>query len=209
MAFHHSERIFLRVVDAELEVALQQTDKTLMPITVPADWTKWANGIPKAFYDILALEGAQNALPVDMKLVGGSLGAYAVLQAIDHSIDHSWGGSIIYGLGSAALVGLSTFLIVPRYDTREKTIQTTIALAGVGAIIALTSIVLHFVFAVALPPPLPTERLVNFLLFPLCLWNFFAFTYLYRHAKLRSVPAFAFAATIVIILDFIMAKLLH
>ncbi len=209
MAFHHSERSLLRVVDAEIEVALQQTDKTLMPISVPADWTKWANGIPKAFYDILALEGAQNALPADMNLLYGSLGAYAVLQGVDHSIDHSWGGSIIYGLGSAALVGLSTFLVVPRYDTREKTIQTTIALAGVGAIIALTSIVLHFVFAVALPPPLPTERLVNFLLFPLCLWNFFAFTYIYRHAKLRSVPAFSFAAAIVIILDFIMARLLH
>ena len=78
-----------------------------------------------------------------------------------------------------------------------------------GAIIALTSIVLHFVFAVALPPPLPTERLVNFLLFPLVLWNFFAFTYVYRHAKLRSVPAFSFAATFVIIVDFIMARLLH
>ena len=138
-----------------------------MAINVPADWTKWGNGIPKAFYDILALEGAQNALPVDMKLVGGSLGAYAVLQTIDHAIEHSWGGSIIYGLLSAALVGVSTFLVVPRYDTREKTIQTTIALAGVGAIIALTSIILHFVFSVALPPPLPTERLVNFLLFPL------------------------------------------
>jgi hypothetical protein len=180
-----------------------------MAINVPADWTKWGNGIPKAFYDILALEGAQNALPVDMKLVGGSLGAYAVLQAIDHAIEHSWGGSIIYGLLSAALVGVSTFLVVPRYDTREKTIQTAIALAGIGAIIALTSIILHFVFSVALPPPLPTERLVNFLLFPLTLWNFFAFTYIYRHAKLRSVPAYSFAAAIVIILDFVMAKLLH
>ncbi|MFY9655962.1 MAG: hypothetical protein WAK01_05145 [Methylocystis sp.] len=209
MAFHHSERCLLPGVDAGIEGALQQMDKTLMPITVPAEWTKWANGIPKAFYDILALEGAQNALPVNMNLLGGSLGAYAVLQAIDHSLEHSWGGSIIYGLGSAALVGVSTFLFVPRYDTREKTIQTTIALAGVGAIIAFASIVLHFVFAVALPPPLPTERLVNFLLFPLVLWNFFAFTYLYRHAKLRSVPAFSFAAAIVIILDFVMARLLH
>jgi len=180
-----------------------------MPINVPAAWTNWANGTPKAFYNILALEGAQNALPVSRNLVGGSLGAYAVLQAIEHSIDHSWGGSIIFGLASAALVGVSTALVVPRYDTREKTIQTTIALAGIGAIIAFASIVLHFVFAVALPPPLPTERLVNFLLFPLVLWNFFAFTYVYRHAKLRSVPAFSFAATFVIIVDFIMARLLH
>jgi hypothetical protein len=180
-----------------------------MAINVPADWTKWGNGIPKAFYDILALEGAQNALPANINLVGGSLGVYAVLQAIDHSIEHSWTGSFFYGLGSAALVGVSTFLVVPRYDTREKTIQTAIALAGIGAIIALTSIVLHFVFSVALPPPLPTERLVNFLLFPLTLWNFFAFTYIYRHAKLRSVPAFSFAAALVIILDFVMARLLH
>jgi hypothetical protein len=65
------------------------------------------------------------------------------------------------------------------------------------------------VFAVALPPPLPTQRLVNFLLFPLVIWNFFAFTFIYRHAKLRSLPAFVISATFVIIVDFILGRLLH
>jgi hypothetical protein len=183
--------------------------KIVMPINVPAAWTNWANGAPKAFLDILSLEGGQGKLPVNMRLVWGSLGAYAVLQTIDHWLEHSFGGSIIFGLASAALVGVSTALVVPRYDTREKTIQTTIALAGVGAVIALASIVLHFVFALALPEPLPTARLVNFLLFPLVIWNFFAFAYVYRHAKLRSLPAFAFSATFVIVVDFIFARLLH
>jgi len=180
-----------------------------MPINVPAAWTNWANGTPKAFLDILSLEGAQNKLPVSMPLLGYSLGAYAVLQALNHSIEHSLGGSLIFGLASAAIVGVSTVLVVPRYDTREKAIQTAIALAGVGAVIALATIVLHFVFGIALPPPLPTERLVNFLLFPLVIWNFFAFAYLYRHAKLRSVPAFAFSATFCIVVYFILGRLLH
>ncbi|HTO80417.1 MAG TPA: hypothetical protein VMJ31_11645 [Methylocystis sp.] len=180
-----------------------------MPINVPAAWTNWANGTPKAFLDILSLEGGQGKLPVSTRLMGGSLGVYAVLQTADHLLEHSFGGSLVYGLASAALVGVSTALVLPRYDARDRIVQTVTALAGVGAVIALASIVLHFVFAVALPPPLPTERLVNFLLFPLCIWNFFAFAYIYRHAKLRSLPAFALSATFVIVVDFILGRLLH
>jgi hypothetical protein len=180
-----------------------------MPINVPAAWTNWANGTPKAFIDILTLEGSQNSLPVSTQLMGGSLGVYAVLQAAEHFLAHSFGGSIIYGLASAALVGVSTALVLPRYDARDRVVQTITALAGVGAVIALASIVLHLIFSVALPPPLPTERLVNFLLFPLVIWNFFAFTFIYRHAKLRSLPAFALAAIFCVVVDFILGRLLH
>lgn len=180
-----------------------------MPINVPAAWTNWANGTPKAFLDILSLEGGQGKLPVSMPLMGGSLGVYALLQTIDHLLDHSFGGSLIYGLASAAIVGGFTALLLPRYDARDRVVQTITALAGVGAVIALVSIVLHLVFSVALPPPLPTQRLVNFLLFPIVIWNFFAFAFIYRHARLRSLPAYVISATFVIIVDFILAKLLH
>jgi hypothetical protein len=180
-----------------------------MPINVPAAWTNWANGTPKAFLDILSLEGGQSKLPDSTRLMGGCLGAYAVLQTADHFLEHSFGGSIVYGLASAALVGGFTALVLPRYDARDRVVQTITALAGVGAVIALASIVLHFVFAVALPPPLPTQRLVNFLLFPIVIWNFFAFAFIYRHARLRSLPAYVISAIFVIIVDFILAKLLH
>ena len=209
MAFPQSERSLVRVVDVEFKIALQQRKKIVMPINVPAAWTNWANGTPKAFLDILSLEGGQGALPVSTRLMGGSLGVYAVLQGFDHFLEHSFGGSLIYGLASAALVGGFTALVLPRYDARDRVVQTITALAGVGAVIALASIVLHFVFAVALPPPLPTQRLVNFLLFPLVIWNFFAFAYIYRHAKLRSLPAFALSATFCIVVDFILGRLLH
>ncbi|ARN83612.1 hypothetical protein [Methylocystis bryophila] len=180
-----------------------------MAINVPAAWTNWANGTPKAFLDILTLEGGQGKLPINTQLMAGSLGVYAVLQSLDHLPEHSFLGSIGFGLASAGLVGGLTALLLPRYDARDRVVQTITALAGVGAVIALASIVLHFVFAIALPPPLPTARLVSFLLFPLCIWNFFAFAYIYRHGKLRNFPAFALSATFVIIVDFILAKLLH
>ncbi len=180
-----------------------------MPINVPAAWTNWANGTPKAFLDILTLEGGQGKLPVDTKLMGGMLGGYAVLQFVRHLLEHSLGGSLLFGLASAALVGGSTALLLPRYDARDKVIQTITAAAFFAGVISLTSILLHFVFAVALPPPLPTDRLVNFLLFPLIIWNFFAFAFIYRHAKLRSFPAYAISGILVLVIDFILAKLLH
>ncbi len=180
-----------------------------MPINVPAAWTNWANGTPKAFLDILSLEGGQGKLPVSTKLMGGTLGVYAVLQTIDHLLEHSFGGSIIFGLASAGLVAGATALVLPRYDARDKVIQSITGLAFFGAVIALASIILHFVFAVALPPPLPTARLVNFLLFPLVIWNFFAFAFIYRHARLRTFPAFALSAILVLVIAFILARLLH
>lgn len=180
--------------------------RIVMPIKVPA---AWANTTPKALLDIVTLDGGQGKLPVSIPLMSGCLCAYAAVQTLDHSLEHAWGSSILFGLASAAIVGVSTAVVLPLYEAREKIVQSVTALAAVGAFIGLTSIVLHFIFAAALPPPMPTNRLVNFLLFPIVIWNLFAFAFIYRHAKLRTIPAFALAATFVIVVDFIISKLLR
>jgi hypothetical protein len=177
-----------------------------MPINVPA---AWANGTPKALLDIITLEGGPSKLPVSIPLMSGCLGAYAVLQTCDHLLEHSLGSSIIFGLASAALVAIPTAIVLPLYDARDRIVQSVTALAAIGAVIALASILLYFIFSVALPPPLPTGRLVGFLLFPLVIWNVFGFAFVYRHAKIRTLPAIAFAATFAIVVDFILARLLH
>ena len=113
-------------------------------------------------------------MPISTKLMGGCLVAYAAGQAAVHLLDHEPMPALLLGVSSAAVVGAGTVGVLELYKRRDKTIQTITALAGVGAFIALVSILLHFVFAVALPPPLPTQRLVNFLLFPIVLWLVFS-----------------------------------
>ncbi|QGM46853.1 hypothetical protein [Methylocystis heyeri] len=178
-----------------------------MAIKLPGSW---AESTPKALYDIIALEGGQKKLPASVPLMGGFLLAYVVAQALVHSVhDHGVIGSLGFGIGSAALVGGLTAGALVSYKRRELIVQTVTALAATGVAIAISSILLHFLFAVALPPPLPTQRLVGFLLFPIAIWNVFAFAWIYRHAAIRTIPAFAFAVAIVIIIYFIMATLIH
>jgi hypothetical protein len=169
----------------------------------------WEASTFKVFYDIIALESGQGLLPISTKLMGGCLAAYAVAQAAVHLLDHELMPALLFGASSAALVGGGTAGVLELYKRRDKSVQTITALAGVGAFIALVSIILHFVFAVALPPPLPTQRLVNFLLFPVVLWMVFSFAFIYRHAGIRTIPAFAFAGTVAIVIDYIFATLMH
>jgi bacteriorhodopsin len=178
-----------------------------MAINVPA---AWANTTPKAIFDIIKLEAGPSKLPVSIPLMGGCLAAFAIGQTAVHALAHNLLPSIGFGIGCAALLALAAFGVLPFYkNSRDQIIQSLTALSAVGAFIALTSIVLHFVFAVALPPPLPTERLVNFLLFPIVLWLVFGFAFIFRHNGLRMIPAFALAITYAIIVDFIMATLIH
>jgi hypothetical protein len=177
-----------------------------MAINIPA---AWANSTPKAFLDILTLDGGQAKLPASARLMAGCVAAYAVAQAALHALDRALAPSAIFGFGCAALLGGATAGVLHLYKSREKVLQAISALAGVGAVIALASIALHFVFAVALPPPLPTGRLVSFLLFPMVVWNVFAFAFIYRHAGIRTIPAFSFATAYVITVNFIMSTLLH
>ena len=156
----------------------------------------WEASTIKVFYDIVALESGQGLLPISTKLMGGCLAAYALGQAAVHLLDHEPMPALLFGVSSAAVVGAGTAGVLQLYKQREKTIQTITALAGVGAFIALVSIILH-------------QRLVNFLLFPIVLWLVFSFAFIFRHAGLRTIPAFAFAATIAIVIDYIFATLMH
>ncbi len=177
-----------------------------MAINLPAGW---ASSTPKAFYDIIALEGGQGRLPVSIPLMGVCIAAYFVAQTALHLLDHEVGSALAFGAASAALLGGLTAGVLELYKRRDKTVQAITALAASGAVIAFTSIALHFIFAVALPPPLPTQRLVGFLLFPIAIWNVFSFAWIYRHAAIRTIPAFSLAATFVIVDYFIMATLIH
>ncbi len=174
-----------------------------MPISMPT-----VPETPKAFLNILKLEGSQFSLPNSAALLGASVVAYALSRVALHALDHSLSAALIDGPLVAGLLAGATALFMKLYDRSDKIIQTLIALMATGAVMAIASILLHFVFAVALPPPLPTDRLVRFLLFPVAIWVVFMFAFLYRHAGLRTMPAFTLAITYVIITDFIIATLL-
>ncbi len=163
---------------------------------------------PKALFNIMKLEGSQFSLPNSMALLGASVVAYAIARVGLHALDHSPSAALIDGPLVAVVLAGGSALFLKLYDRGDKIVQTLIALMATGAIMAIASILLHFVFAVALPPPLPTDRLVRFLLFPVAIWVVFMFAFLYRHAGMRTIPAFALAITYVITSDFIIATLL-
>lgn len=174
-----------------------------MPINIPII----NQPTPQAFIKILNLEGSQQALPESQDLMKGALAAYAVTQAGAQLFDHSVIGSLIYGLACAALLYGSTFYLLRFVKQSEKFVKTLMALAATGALGALAYMILHLVFGVALPPPLPTERLLRFLLFPIVVWNVFMFAFLYRHVSLRALPAFVVASIYLILIDAILSPL--
>jgi hypothetical protein len=164
--------------------------------------------IPKALFNIARMEGSQRALPESQTLAGYALGAYAVAEFLAHLVEHSFLGSLVYAvLVVAVLTGL-TYFALNSVGARDRLYQTLTALGAMGAIVCLGYIVLHFFFAIALPPPLPSDRLVRFLLFPLIVWNLFMFAWIYRHALLRPLPAFVTACLYVVLESFVLTALL-
>jgi hypothetical protein len=175
-----------------------------MPISLP---TVNLPPTPKALLDILRLEGGQQELPVSTTLAGAAIGAYAVAEMLAHAVEHSFVGSLLYGVMTAGLLTAITYFALKSVGASNRFIQTLTALGAMGTLVCLAYIVLHFVFSQALPPPLPSERLVRFLLFPLVVWTLFMFTWLYRHATLRVIPAFVVAGCYVILESFILTPL--
>lgn len=162
----------------------------------------------RALVDILRLEGGPGALPLSNRLAGFSLAAYGLGETGLQLFDHQWAPAIAYGVVSVALLFAVTVAVLFAVGARERFVQTLTALGATGAIVAAATIVLHLFVAQVFPPPLPTSKLVGFLLFPLVIWNVTLFAWLYRHASLRFIPALAVAACYVGITSFIIAPLI-
>lgn len=175
-----------------------------MPISLP---TVNLPPTPKALLDIVRLEGGQQHLPVSATLAGAAFGAYAVAEILAHLVEHSFVGSLLYGVLTAGALAGITYFTLKIVGARDKLIQTLIALGAMGTLVCLAYIVLHLLFAQALPAPLPSDRLVRFLLFPLVIWELFMFVWLYRHATLRTIPAFVVAGLYVVLENFILTPL--
>lgn len=163
---------------------------------------------PKALFDIIRLEGGPEGLPSSPKLAGYCIAAYAVGEAALQLLDHSVGPSIAYGLVSAGLLVAVAAAVLFTVGARDRLAQMLIALAGAGAVAAAATFVLHLFVSQVFPPPLPTSKLVGFLLFPLIVWKITIFMWLFRHVSLRFIPALAVAACYVGITAFIISPLI-
>lgn len=164
--------------------------------------------IPKALFDIFKMEGSQKALPDSQKVAGIALGAYAVAEFFAHLIEHSFLGSLVYAVAAVGALTAFTYFTLKTVGAQDRLYQTLTALGAMGAAVCTGYIILHFFFAVALPPPLPSDKLVRFLLFPLIVWNVFMFAWIYRHALVRPLPAFVVACLYVILESFVLTPLL-
>ncbi|ATQ69340.1 MULTISPECIES: hypothetical protein [Methylosinus] len=163
---------------------------------------------PRAIIDIMRLEAGPTALPASRTFLFVSLAAYAVGEMAQQLVAKDLLPSIAYGLGSTVLLVAFTFVALLLVGARDRLPQTLAALGSVGAVVAVVVIVLHLMVGVVLPPPLPTEKLVNFLLFPLVLWKVTLFMWIFRHASLRFIPSIAVSVLYVGFTVFVLAPLL-
>lgn len=162
---------------------------------------------PRTFFKMLNLEASQLSLPESRQLMNGALAAYVVLQACAQYFSHSLVVSIFYGLASAGVLYGATFFLLRYLKQEEKFVKTLAAMAVMGAIAALAYIILHVIVGTALPPPLPTERLVRFLLFPIIIWTVFMYAFLLRHVALRPIPAFVTSALYVMAIEVVLSSI--
>jgi hypothetical protein len=162
---------------------------------------------PRTFFKMLNLEASQLSLPESDQLMKGALAAYVVLQAAAQFFSHSLIVSIFYGVSSGIVLFAATRSLLRYLGQEQKFVKTLTAMAVMGAIAALAYIVLHLIVGVALPPPLPTERLARFLLFPIIVWTAFMYAFLLRHVSLRPIPAFAMAALYVLMIEVVLSSI--
>ncbi|CAN2534018.1 hypothetical+protein [Methylocapsa aurea] len=163
---------------------------------------------PKALLDLIKLEAGPAPLPASRLALWISLGAYVVTEAGGQSLTNDILPSVVYGLVSAVLLAALTFGALTLAGTRDRFQQTLVALASTGAIIGLVSIVLSVVVAQIFPPPMPAMKLVGFVLFPLVMWKFTVYLWIFRHSALRFIPAFALSAIYIGFILLILSPLL-
>jgi hypothetical protein len=162
---------------------------------------------PRTFVKMLNLEASQLSLPESDQLMKGSLAAYVVLQAIAQYFSHDLLVSVFYGVSSGIVLYAATRSLLRFLGQEHKFVKTLTAMAVMGAVAALAYILLHLIVGVALPPPLPTERLVRFLLFPIIVWTAFMYAFLLRHVSLRPIPAFATATLYVLMIEVVLSAI--
>ncbi len=162
---------------------------------------------PRTFFKMLNLEASQLSLPESQELMKGALAAYVVLQAGAQYFSKSLPVSIFYGVASAAVLYGATLFLLRYLKQEEKFVKTLTAMAAMGAVAALAYIILHVIVGVALPPPLPTERLARFLLFPIIVWTAFMYAFLLRHVSLRPIPAFVTSALYVLAIEVVLSAI--
>jgi len=162
---------------------------------------------PRTFLKMLNLEASQLSLPQPDQLMKGALAAYVVLQAGAQYFSTGPAVALFYGVSSAIVLYAATHSLLRYLKQEQKFVQTLTAMAVMGAIAALAYIILHLIVGVAMPPPLPTDRLARFLLFPIIVWTAFMYAFLLRHVSLRPIPAFAVAALYVLFIEVVLSTI--
>ena len=162
---------------------------------------------PQTFFKMLNLEASQLSLPESKQLMQGALAAYVLLQAGAQYFSHELHVAIFYGLASGAILYGATLLLLRYLKQDEKFVRTLTAMAVMGGLAAGAYIVLHLIVGVVLPPPLPTERLARFLLFPIIIWTLFMYAFLLRHVSLRPIPAFVTSALYVLVIEVVLSAI--
>jgi hypothetical protein len=163
--------------------------------------------LPKALFDMIRLEAGPGSLPATPLAAGVTLAIYAAGETADQYVHHPLLPSLVYGPVCAILLALTAIAVLSFVGTRDKFWQIVTALAAIGAIVALVSVALSSFVSLVFPPPLPTAKLVGFVLFPLVVWKGTLFIWIFRHGGLRFIPALAVAIVYVGLTGFVLAPM--
>jgi hypothetical protein len=163
------------------------------------------NPTPRVVLKMLNLEASHLSLPESQEVMKGALAAYCVLQFGAQYFSHSLAPSLFYALSSTGFLYAATLYLLRFLKQDALFVKTLSALAIMGALGAGAYIVLHVIVGIALPPPLPTERLARFLLFPIIVWLVFIYAFIFRHVSMRNIPAFVTGALYVLAIEIVLS----
>lgn len=158
------------------------------------------------FLGILRAEEGPDVLPASAPLLGASLGFFALAQFAAKLLTHPPVRAAEIGIIGAVLLAALTYLGCHLFKHSERLTQTLTALAAAGAAVAFVNVgvklLLKFAFHEMDMDVLPVDSIVNFLVFPLFLWNVLVYVSIFRRAFASGIIlsfAMSFALTLAIV----------
>ncbi|WP_036262391.1 hypothetical protein [Methylocapsa aurea] len=159
------------------------------------------------FIGVMEGDVGPEVLPKSNSFLVASLGFFALVEFGVRLLTHSAIGAVGIGVSATVFLIIVAAISARLLGRNERLVQTLIALALAGAIVALVNFVcrtfLKVGFHLMLEDEAPVESITNFLLFPIFLWNIIVYAVIFRRAfPIGTLLAFGLSFSCVLMLFF-------
>jgi hypothetical protein len=163
-------------------------------------------------FGIVQSEVGPEVLPASMGLLTASLGVFALVQFWAKIVNHSVGGAAAIGVFAAIILIVVAYVAARLLGFKERFVQTLTALAAAGAIVAVVNLLcrmfLRVGFDFMLDSEGPIDSMIDFLLFPIFLWNLIVYAGIFRRAYSVGLGlGFALSLICVLMISFELPRL--